>query len=304
MNPYPNEHSARLTSPDKYKEFRRDNDKFGPGIDAIFGIFEKDGKRTSELQAIRFDKDKFSVAEAKAWLKEHDHKVVSFEAASGGEEKATTAPSSTSNLPRGQGGLFSLGQALGDDEENGKAALECVCPECGHRIPKKLRQPCNEIKCPECGTLMRLDTGESEKAIAEKVIRKEGNEIILYDSEGKKVLGRFPFGAGKKYKDEDSAREAAAKRERQIQYFKHEGASKFISYKDRDGSWRWLWSSSQPASAAVGRRYLPRPRSQSPSSWRGSGSARVPIWSVWQHWGCSSMRISTRLGGKRLSSPA
>jgi phage I-like protein len=58
---------------------------------------------------------------------------------------------------------------------------------------------------------------------AEFVIRKEGSEIILYSSDGEKVLGRFPFGSGEEYGSEEAAREAAAKREREIQYFKHEG---------------------------------------------------------------------------------
>jgi len=76
--PYPNEHSARLKSPGKYIRFRRQNDKFGSGIDAIFGI-TKDGK--AELQAIRFDKTKFTVSQARAWLKAHDHKPILFESA-------------------------------------------------------------------------------------------------------------------------------------------------------------------------------------------------------------------------------
>jgi len=47
----------------------------------------------------------------------------------------------------------------------------------------------------------------------------------LYSADGEKVLGRFPFGEGEEYKDEATAREAAQKREREIQYFKHrEGA--------------------------------------------------------------------------------
>jgi len=42
----------------------------GPGIHAVWSI-TADGK--AELQAIRLDAAKFSVAEAKAWLKEHGH---------------------------------------------------------------------------------------------------------------------------------------------------------------------------------------------------------------------------------------
>ena len=53
-----------------------------------------------------------------------------------------------------------------------------------------------------------------------EVIKKEGNEIVLYDSKGEKVLGRFPFGKDEKYEDEKAARAAAHKREGQIQFFK------------------------------------------------------------------------------------
>ena len=80
--PYPSEHSARLKDPKQYDEFRRSNDKFGKGVHAIFGIKTKP-KRVSELQAIRFDKNKFTVAEAKKWLKDHNHKYIHFEPATG-----------------------------------------------------------------------------------------------------------------------------------------------------------------------------------------------------------------------------
>lgn len=56
-----------------------------------------------------------------------------------------------------------------------------------------------------------------------EVIRKEGSEIVLYSSDGEKVLGRFPFGKGKKYQDETAARAAAHKREGQVQFFKTHG---------------------------------------------------------------------------------
>ena len=76
--PYPTEHSARLKDPSRYERFRRENDKFGPGIHAIWGI-TADGK--AELQAIRFEAAKFSAAEAKKWLEEHGHKPILFEPA-------------------------------------------------------------------------------------------------------------------------------------------------------------------------------------------------------------------------------
>jgi len=84
--PYPNEHAARMKSPDGYKRMRRQNDKFGPGIHAIFGVTDED---KTELQAVRFDREKFTAAEAKAWLKEHDMKPTGFEPAAEKAEKST-----------------------------------------------------------------------------------------------------------------------------------------------------------------------------------------------------------------------
>jgi HK97 family phage major capsid protein/HK97 family phage prohead protease len=86
--PYPNEHAARLTDPDQYDSIRRVNDEFGAGIDAIYGI--KEG--TSELQAIRFDADRFTPAEAREWLSEHDFDPMMFEEATGEREEERAAP--------------------------------------------------------------------------------------------------------------------------------------------------------------------------------------------------------------------
>jgi len=78
--PFPNEHSCRLNPPDKYKEFRRQTRKSSDGktYSVIFGIFIKDGKRTSEEQAYRYPKDKWTAAEARAHCREHKGR---FEAA-------------------------------------------------------------------------------------------------------------------------------------------------------------------------------------------------------------------------------
>jgi len=75
--PYPNEHAARINDPGKYKRMRRQNNKFGPGIHAIFGIPEKGA---IELQAIRFDRSKYTPKQAQKWLKEHDYKAMLEEA--------------------------------------------------------------------------------------------------------------------------------------------------------------------------------------------------------------------------------
>jgi HK97 family phage major capsid protein/HK97 family phage prohead protease len=80
--PYPNEHAARLTDPDQYDSLRRVNDEGGPGIDFIYGI--KEGE--SEIQAIRFNSARYSPAEARDWLAEHDFSPIMFEEATGDGE--------------------------------------------------------------------------------------------------------------------------------------------------------------------------------------------------------------------------
>ncbi len=79
--PFPNEHAARLKAPGAYKRFRRENDKFGSGVHAIWGIRKDDD--VVELQAIRFSKSKFTTAQARKWLKDHDYEPILFEPASG-----------------------------------------------------------------------------------------------------------------------------------------------------------------------------------------------------------------------------
>lgn len=77
-NPFPNEHAARQTEPDgrRYKTYRRK--QISPGISFIYGIKRVGG---TEVQSIRFDKTKFTVAQAKAWLKKHNFKTGKFVAA-------------------------------------------------------------------------------------------------------------------------------------------------------------------------------------------------------------------------------
>lgn len=82
--PYPNEHAARQSDPANYVRFRRGELPGGPaGLSAVFGI-RPDGK--AEIQSLRFDRDRFSVGQAKDWLREHGYKVGGFEEATG--EKA------------------------------------------------------------------------------------------------------------------------------------------------------------------------------------------------------------------------
>ena len=93
--PYPNEHAARLHDPGQYDELRCVNDEGGSGVDFIYGI--KAGK--SEIQAIRFDAQRFTAAEARKWLTDHDFNAIGFEEATGKREM-------TSDMTAKQGLLY------------------------------------------------------------------------------------------------------------------------------------------------------------------------------------------------------
>jgi hypothetical protein len=108
LKPYPNEHACRVNDPGKYIRIRRQNDKFGSGIHALWGV--QGGGKPVELQAIRFDKTKFTAAEARKWCKDHDHVCKPFEPAS---EKC------------GKCGKDMEFKWLTDDPENGEYVCHC-----------------------------------------------------------------------------------------------------------------------------------------------------------------------------------
>jgi hypothetical protein len=78
-----------------------------------------------------------------------------------------------------------------------------------------------------------------------EVIRKEGGAIILYSKDEDKVLGRFPFGEGEKYTSEETAREAAEKREQQIQFFKTQEGQELLEQKKHSRKWHRCWEEVQ-----------------------------------------------------------
>lgn len=85
--PFPAEHAARIEEPEKFDDFRRQNDEGGNGIDFILGIRTVEGDRVSTIQSIRFDSDIHSVSEARTWLADHDFEVILFEPATGEEDE-------------------------------------------------------------------------------------------------------------------------------------------------------------------------------------------------------------------------
>lgn len=52
----------------------------------------------------------------------------------------------------GRGGR-GRGQMGGNRKRTGPGG-NCLCPNCGEKLPHQVGKPCYEMKCPKCGTLM------------------------------------------------------------------------------------------------------------------------------------------------------
>jgi len=80
QEPYPDEHAARVRNPG---DFQKDSfrSKELPKSDVRMIIGKLKGETTTTVQSYRFPKDKFTVAQAKKWLKDNDVKYIEFEPA-------------------------------------------------------------------------------------------------------------------------------------------------------------------------------------------------------------------------------
>jgi len=62
--------------------------------------------------------------------------------------------------PRGQGPGTGRGVGQGGGGRGGGGGSgrgpggDCVCPNCGERVPHRQGNPCFEEECPKCGTAM------------------------------------------------------------------------------------------------------------------------------------------------------
>jgi hypothetical protein len=158
--PYPSEHSCRINDPSKYDRIRRNNNKFGKGIHAIWGI--KKGYPV-ELQAIRFSKDKFTPAEAKKWAKDHDYKCKLFEPASEKCEKCGSDMVWKLLVDDPENGVFSCEACKDIDDSKDKPKNQCKCDKCGHTV--EWSNNCHGMKCPVEKCNGKMKTVKKEKEI-------------------------------------------------------------------------------------------------------------------------------------------
>lgn len=77
--PYPNYHAARIKNPGLFQRVRvLQTTKTGI---MLYGGPLKSNSRSAVLQAVRFPKSKFTVVQAKKWLKDHEQSYIIFEPA-------------------------------------------------------------------------------------------------------------------------------------------------------------------------------------------------------------------------------
>jgi len=101
--PYPNEHAARMMDPGACDEKSYRRKRAGDGVSLI--LCKQEDKMVA--QAYRFDKDKFSEEEAKAWMDKHDLKYMKFEPAS--NVKAKLSMKASYGQPEVDGKIWSAG---------------------------------------------------------------------------------------------------------------------------------------------------------------------------------------------------
>jgi len=86
QKPFTNFHAARVRDPDDFVRIRV-LQTLPNGIMIYGGPLKSDPQGSTKPQTYRFPKDKFTVAEAKKWLTDHDIKYISFEPAEEEEPK-------------------------------------------------------------------------------------------------------------------------------------------------------------------------------------------------------------------------
>lgn len=154
--PFTNFHSARMHNPDNYDRFSYQNKDSKTGINFVLGW--KDGK--SEIQAVRFKKNKYTPAEAKKWMKDNDKKYIKFE-------------------PAKESILMSFKEYLHEAKQYVLADSE---------IEKLKKLPFNKIK-----DLLNPEEQDFAKAFIKSIINKEELEYDMHTRAKHIIIGKLYY---------------------------------------------------------------------------------------------------------------
>jgi len=78
--PYPNEHSARILSPDRFQKSHWSRMTL-PNSDISVILGRLKGQTSTTIQAYRFPKNSYTPIQAQRWLRDHHIRVMKFEPA-------------------------------------------------------------------------------------------------------------------------------------------------------------------------------------------------------------------------------
>jgi len=145
MDPFPNFHSARIKDPNQFEKIIQLKE-LPNGIRIIGGPLKSDPQGSSQEQAYRFPKEKFTVAQAKSWLEKEKIKPVLFEKATKKEDG--TKMIITEVFDKDGNLVDTFETEIKEDKE-----YLCECIKCGYKISSD--KHCDELECPECGGRMR-----------------------------------------------------------------------------------------------------------------------------------------------------
>ena len=136
----PNEHIARVRDPKDFSQTSFRSKDVEKGIRVIIGKLKGETGEDDPMiiESYHFSIDKFTEAEANAWLKDNDITYIKFEPATGDdeEEQIEEAIEGEDNM----------------ETENIKK-FSCECIKCGHKMESD--KHCKDILCSECGGEMR-----------------------------------------------------------------------------------------------------------------------------------------------------
>jgi hypothetical protein len=191
--PYPNFHAARVRDPDEFIEGTFRNVKIRPGVNLIAGKLKKDGKDgPMTAQSYHFDKSKFTVDQAKKWLRKHKIKTILFEPAEEKVEELTTTANITPNFQFGGFGIVKRKKkkeitdqkVIAVSAPSNMYALKGSYEELGEKIRRALIDNGNFGKFPEIlstfpkKVFIRVGGPEGEKYF-EVEYSLEGDEVRL-----------------------------------------------------------------------------------------------------------------------------